>query len=159
MRKCMNCKVHSFHVLCSPYSMDVMTIPQGTGSGFVWDAEGHVVTNYHVVRSANALKVTLYDSSSVSATVVGSDETKDIAVLKLDLPADKAKSLKKVSVGKSSALAVGQKVFAIGNPFGLDHTLTQVRLCIAVLAAHMHAGSASGMRWSGVRCDRQTRDM
>lgn len=146
-------------MLCSPYSMDVMTIPQGTGSGFVWDAEGHVVTNYHVVRSANALKVTLYDSSSVSATVVGSDETKDIAVLKLDLPADKAKSLKKVSVGKSSALAVGQKVFAIGNPFGLDHTLTQVRLCIAVLAAHMHAGSASGMRWSGVRCDRQTRDM
>ena len=109
---------------CSPYSMDVTTMPRGSGSGFVWDDKGHVVTNFHVVRGASAIKVTLYDSSSVSAKVVGADENKDIAVLKLDLSDAKARELKKVVLGRSTGLAVGQSVFAIGNPFGLDHTLT-----------------------------------
>jgi S1-C subfamily serine protease len=107
--------------------MDVTTIPQGSGSGFIWDDQGHVVTNYHVIRSASALKVTLFDTSSCSAKVVGFDESKDIAVLKLDIPEKQAKALEKVSLGRSTGLAVGQRVFAIGNPFGLDHTLTSVR--------------------------------
>jgi S1-C subfamily serine protease len=107
--------------------MDVTTIPQGTGSGFIWDDKGHVVTNYHVVRGANAIRVTLFDSTSCSATIVGADENKDIAVLKLEVPDRQAAALRKVMVGRSTGLAVGQKVFAIGNPFGLDHTLTSVR--------------------------------
>jgi S1-C subfamily serine protease len=112
--------------------MDVTTIPQGTGSGFIWDNAGHVVTNFHVIKNASALKVTLYDSSSWPAKVVGYDETKDIAVLKLDMPDAEAKKLDKVSLGRSTGLAVGQKVFAIGNPFGLDHTLTSVRCAFSV---------------------------
>lgn len=112
---------------CSPFSMDVTTIPQGTGSGFIWDDRGHVVTNYHVVKGASGIKVTLIDSTSCSASIVGIDETKDIAVLKLDLPERQARRLQTVELGRSAALAVGQRVFAIGNPFGLDHTLTSVR--------------------------------
>jgi hypothetical protein len=107
--------------------MDVTMIPQGTGSGFVWDDKGHVVTNYHVVKGSSALKVTLYDSTSCSAKIVGVDENKDIAVLKLDIPDAQARKLRKVELGRSTGLFVGQKVFAIGNPFGLDHTLTSVR--------------------------------
>lgn len=101
-------------------------IPQGTGSGFVWDDQGHVITNFHVVKGASALKVTLYDSTSCSAKVVGVDENKDIAVLQLDIDKPRAKALRKVELGRSTGLFVGQKVFAIGNPFGLDHTLTSV---------------------------------
>jgi S1-C subfamily serine protease len=102
-------------------SDDFFKIPQGTGSGFLWDNEGHVVTNYHVIRGAQAVVVTLADNSPWDARLVGFDELKDLAVLKIDAPQE---LLVKIAIGKSSDLQVGQKVFAIGNPFGLDHTLT-----------------------------------
>lgn len=103
------------------FTLDVLEVPQGSGSGFVWDNDGHVVTNYHVIRGASDLKVTLADQSTYDAKVVGFDQDKDVAVLRVDAPKDK---LRPIPVGVSADLLVGQKVFAIGNPFGLDHTLT-----------------------------------
>jgi len=104
----------------SPY-MDEQAIPQGTGSGFVWDRQGHIVTNFHVVQGGNAFLVTLGDQTQLEASLIGSDPTKDIAVLRVDKSHDK---LVPVRVAKFEALQVGQKTIAIGNPFGLDHTLT-----------------------------------
>ena len=104
----------------SPY-MDEQAIPQGTGSGFVWDKKGHIVTNFHVVQGGNAFLVTLGDQTQLEATLVGADATKDIAVLRVEKSRD---SLVPVKTGKLEALQVGQKTIAIGNPFGLDHTLT-----------------------------------
>ncbi|KAI5079336.1 hypothetical protein GOP47_0004815 [Adiantum capillus-veneris] len=103
------------------FTLDVMEVPQGSGSGFLWDKKGHVVTNYHVIRGASDLRVTLGDQSVYEADVVGYDEDKDVAVLHIDVSKDK---LRPIPVGTSSNLLVGQKVYAIGNPFGLDHTLT-----------------------------------
>ncbi|KAK9067288.1 hypothetical protein SSX86_014614 [Deinandra increscens subsp. villosa] len=103
------------------FTLDVLEVPQGSGSGFVWDKKGHVVTNYHVIRGASDLRVTLADQSTYDAKVVGFDQDKDVAVLRIDAPTDK---LRPIPVGVSADLLVGQKVFAIGNPFGLDHTLT-----------------------------------
>jgi S1-C subfamily serine protease len=94
---------------------------QGTGSGFVWDTDGHVVTNFHVIQEARAIRVTLHDNSVWDARLVGVDPDKDLAVLKIDASSD---LLKPIPVGESGPLLVGQKVFAIGNPFGLDQTLT-----------------------------------
>ncbi|KAG8366868.1 hypothetical protein BUALT_Bualt16G0012700 [Buddleja alternifolia] len=96
-------------------------MPQGSGSGFVWDTQGHIVTNYHVIRAASDLKVTLADQSTYDAKIVGFDQDKDVAVLLIDGPKDK---LRPIPIGVSADLLVGQKVYAIGNPFGLDHTLT-----------------------------------
>ncbi|MEQ9323607.1 MAG: trypsin-like peptidase domain-containing protein [Polyangiaceae bacterium] len=96
-------------------------LPSGTGSGFVWDDEGHVVTNYHVIRGASGARVTLGDRSTWDAKLVGRAVEKDLAVLKIDAPASK---LKPLSVASSGNLLVGQHVFAIGNPFGLDQTLS-----------------------------------
>ena len=105
-------------------SMNVFEIPQGAGSGFVWDDRGHVVTNFHVIqgieRSGRA-EVMLSDSSSWEAELVGGAADKDLAVLRIDAP---VRTLQPLLVGTSADLRVGQKVFAIGNPFGLDHTLT-----------------------------------
>lgn len=103
------------------FTLDVMEVPQGSGSGFLWDKKGHVVTNYHVIRGASDLRVTLGDQSVYEADIVGYDEDKDVAVLHIDAPKDKVRP---IPVGTSSDLLVGQKVYAIGNPFGLDHTLT-----------------------------------
>ncbi|KAL2500050.1 Protease Do-like 1 [Abeliophyllum distichum] len=103
------------------FTLDVLEVPQGSGSGFVWDAQGHIVTNYHVIRGASDLKVTLGDQSTYDAKVVGFDQDKDVAVLRIDAPKDK---LRPIPIGVSADLLVGQKVYAIGNPFGLDHTLT-----------------------------------
>ena len=103
------------------FRLNVMKIPQGTGSGFIWDTDGHVVTNFHVIQNADAVEVTLSDQSTWKARVVGAEPDKDLAVLKINAPANK---LTPISVGTSNDLQVGQKVFAIGNPFGLDHTLT-----------------------------------
>jgi S1-C subfamily serine protease len=105
----------------SPY-MDEMAVPQGAGSGFVWDRAGHVVTNFHVVQGGDAFLVTLKDQTQLEARLVGVDPAKDIAVLKLKNP--EAAALTPVRLGSSDALQVGQKTIAIGNPFGLDHTLT-----------------------------------
>jgi len=101
--------------------LDVEEVPQGTGSGFLWDREGHVVTNYHVIQGASAARVTLHDQSVWPATLVGAAPDQDLAVLRIRAPAEK---LQPVLVGTSRDLQVGQKVFAIGNPFGLDFTLT-----------------------------------
>ncbi|KAJ1264149.1 hypothetical protein BS78_09G240700 [Paspalum vaginatum] len=103
------------------FTLDVLEVPQGSGSGFVWDKSGHIVTNFHVIRGASDLRVTLADQSVYEAQVVGFDQDKDVAVLSIKAPKDK---LRPIPVGVSADLLVGQKVFAIGNPFGLDHTLT-----------------------------------
>jgi S1-C subfamily serine protease len=100
---------------------EIQEVPQGAGSGFVWDAQGHVVTNYHVIRGASAARVSLHDRSEWPATLVGLAPDQDLAVLRIRAPASK---LVPILVGTSRDLQVGQKVFAIGNPFGLDFTLT-----------------------------------
>lgn len=96
-------------------------MPVGAGSGFIWDTEGHVVTNYHVIRNASGAKITLANQHSYDAELRGYDADKDIAVLKIKAP---KRELVPISVGTSSNLMVGQSTYAIGNPFGLDHTLT-----------------------------------
>jgi S1-C subfamily serine protease len=104
-----------------PFSFNVEAIPQGTGSGFLWDRDGHVVTNFHVIYGAAELRVRLADHSEWPARAIGYEPDKDLAVLKIDAPQDRLKSL---PIGASGDLLVGQKVFAIGNPFGFDQTLT-----------------------------------
>jgi S1-C subfamily serine protease len=96
-------------------------VPAGSGSGFIWDDRGHIVTNFHVIENASALTVTLSDHSSYEAEIVGAEPSKDIAVLRIKVPSSK---LRPVRAGSSASLQVGQKVVAIGNPFGLDQTLT-----------------------------------
>ena len=103
------------------FSLNVYEIPQGTGSGFIWDKSGRIVTNYHVISDASRLEVTLADRSSWKAVLVGAAPDRDLAVLQISAPADK---LRPIVIGESKDLLVGQKVFAIGNPFGLDQTLT-----------------------------------
>ncbi len=96
-------------------------VPQGTGSGFVWDDTGHVVTNLHVLQGATAAQVVLHDQSTYRAALVGFSRQHDLAVLRIDIPAD---GLRPVRIGRSDTLRVGQSIFAIGNPFGLSATLT-----------------------------------
>jgi len=123
------------------FSTNIFEVPIGSGSGFVWDEQGHIVTNFHVVRNVKTANVailtqvkeskpTKFNTSSgvvdfkrkvYLAKVVGIDPDKDIAVLKVDAPVE---DLYPISVGKSQGLKVGQSAYAIGNPFGLDHTLT-----------------------------------
>lgn len=103
------------------FNLNVYEIPQGTGSGFIWDTQGRVVTNYHVISDANRLEVTLADHSTWKAVLVGAAPDRDIAVLQISAPKSK---LFPIPIGESDALQVGQSVFAIGNPFGLDQTLT-----------------------------------
>jgi len=121
------------------FTLSLTEQPQGAGSGIIWDDEGHVVTNYHVIRNANELKVqfSLQNNrgpnskgkindvlDACDAVVVGFDDDKDIAVLKLMDESCYTNKARALPIGSSSSLQVGQKVFAIGNPFGLDHTLT-----------------------------------
>jgi S1-C subfamily serine protease len=103
------------------FTLNQYQIPQGTGSGFVWDTSGNIITNFHVIQNANAAQVTLADQSSWKAQLVGVAPDKDLAVLRIDAP---AKRLHPIPIGTSKDLQVGQSVFAIGNPFGLDQTLT-----------------------------------
>jgi S1-C subfamily serine protease len=103
------------------WSLDLFEVPQGSGSGFVWNKQGHIVTNFHVVYGASSIKVTLADRSEYKAALIGADPDHDLAVLQIQAPDD---ALSPVTVGTSHDLRVGQKVLAIGNPFGLDHTLT-----------------------------------
>ena len=103
------------------WTRDISEIPSGTGSGFLWDKYGHVITNYHVVEENKTARVRLNDKKSYTARVIGKSKRHDIAVLKLD----GVKNLPRpIQPGSSKSLIVGQKVYAIGNPFGLDHTLT-----------------------------------
>jgi len=109
------------------WTLTPFDIPVGTGSGFVWDDRGYVVTNFHVIldeaRRETAQQFVFLDGSTtpIQARIVGEDPEHDIAVLKIEPPEGK---LQAIPVGTSKDLQVGQKVFAIGNPFGLDHTLT-----------------------------------
>jgi S1-C subfamily serine protease len=103
------------------FTLNVLEIPRGTGSGFVWDRDGHIVTNAHVIAGGNAFSVTFSDGTSYDAKLVGQDPTKDLAVLRIEAPRG---GLVPVVTGTSQNLVVGQKVLAIGNPFGLDQSLT-----------------------------------
>ena len=100
---------------------NVGQVPRGTGTGFVWDDRGHVVTNFHVIQEASGARVTLADQSSWDAQLVGVFPDRDLAVLRIEAPKDK---LPPIAIGTSRELQVGQRVLAIGNPFGLDQTLT-----------------------------------
>lgn len=104
-----------------PFTRRIYKSQKGMGSGFVWDKDGHVVTNYHVLEGASEARVTLWDQNTYRAVLVGKDKLKDLAVLKIQAS---EKELHPVPIGKSADLKVGQKVYAIGNPFGLDGTLT-----------------------------------
>jgi S1-C subfamily serine protease len=103
------------------WSRNVFSIPRGAGSGFVWDNDGHVVTNSHVIRGAAEAKVRLNDGRDYSARLVGASPAHEIAVLRIRVPERQPPAL---PIGLSADLKVGQKVFAIGNPFGLDWSLT-----------------------------------
>jgi len=103
------------------FSFSVIEIPQGTGSGFLWDSKGHVVTNFHVIYEADEIEVKLMDGKRYDAIIVGVDPDHDLAVLQIN-PANL--NISPLMIGSSSDLRVGQKVLAIGNPFGLDSTLT-----------------------------------
>jgi S1-C subfamily serine protease len=102
------------------WSRNIFTLPRGTGSGFVWDDRGHVVTNYHVIAGASEARIRLSDGKEYSASLVGASPMHDLAVLKI------GSGFKRLPlpIGTSNNLKVGQKVYAIGNPFGLDWTLT-----------------------------------
>ena len=104
------------------WTRNVFSVPRGSGSGFIWDEAGHVVTNHHVIDGASEATVKLADGSSYKARLVGTSPRHDIAVLRIDTGFRKPEP---VPVGSSHDLRVGQKVFAIGNPFGLDWTLTR----------------------------------
>ena len=103
------------------FSMNVQQVARGTGTGFVWDDGGHIVTNYHVIQGGTAARVTLADQSSFDAELVGAFADRDLAVLRIKAPKEK---LPPLAIGNSRELIVGQRVYAIGNPFGLDQTLT-----------------------------------
>jgi S1-C subfamily serine protease len=105
----------------TPFSLNVQQDERGLGSGFVWDSDGHIVTNYHVVHGANLARVVFHDGSSYDTREIATYPDKDIAVLHINAP--KAK-LVPILVGSSHDLQVGQSTFAIGNPFGLDQSLT-----------------------------------
>jgi S1-C subfamily serine protease len=113
--------INSIEIRRGFFNLNVYEIPSGTGSGFIWDLEGRIVTNFHVVEDASRVEVTLTDNSTWKAILVGVAPDKDLAVLQISAPAER---LQPITVGDSGSLQVGQKVFAIGNPFGLDQTLT-----------------------------------
>ncbi|WP_456453141.1 S1C family serine protease [Hydrogenimonas sp.] len=104
-----------------PWTRSVFNVPRGTGSGFVWDELGHIVTNYHVIEGASEARVRLSDGRDYPAVLVGASRGHDLAVLRINVP---IKRPQPVMIGTSHDLKVGQKTFAIGNPFGLDWTLT-----------------------------------
>jgi S1-C subfamily serine protease len=113
--------IRNVQVVYNPWVRDTTEVQQGTGSGFVWDRSGHIVTNFHVVRGGERFIVTFADGESYDAKFIGGDANKDLAVLQVDTP---PAELNPVERGDSDQLLVGQKVLAIGNPFGLDQTLT-----------------------------------
>ena len=103
------------------WTMSVVEVPRGSGSGFIWDREGHIVTNYHVIQGAESAEVLFSDHSAYTATLVGISPDHDLALVKVKAPLE---ILIPLPVGTSHDLQVGQKTFAIGSPFGLDKTLT-----------------------------------
>ena len=125
------------------FTMSVYERPRGTGSGFIWDDQGRILTNFHVIVDASRVEVTLADGSKWKASLVGAAPDKDLAVLQIDAPREK---LKPIAVGGSMNLKVGQTVYAIGNPFGLDTTMTSG----IVSALNREIQSLSGRMIQGV---------
>jgi S1-C subfamily serine protease len=115
------CYITTTNLRSDFFRRNVTEVPRGSGSGFVWDNAGHIITNYHVIQGADRATVTLSDGSTFQARAVGVAPEKDLAVLKIYAP---RKKLQAIPLGNSSDLKVGQSVYAIGNPFGLDQTLT-----------------------------------
>lgn len=105
----------------SNYSLNPQEVPQGSGTGFIWNKEGYIVTNFHVVQQAERVTVTMHNGTTYDAIPIGADPDKDLAVVKIDASGIE---LHPVIPGDSSLLEVGRKVIAIGNPFGLDNTMT-----------------------------------
>ena len=103
------------------FTLNLYQIPEGTGSGFIWDHNGNIITNFHVIQNADVAQVTLGDQTTWKARRVGVAPDKDLAVLRIDAPTNR---LQPIPIGTSKDLQVGQSVFAIGNPFGLDQSLT-----------------------------------
>ena len=103
------------------WSLNTFEVPQGSGSGFIWSNQGHIVTNFHVVYQADTIQIVLDDQSTHKAKVIGVDPDHDLAVLQIT---NQMKKFVPITLGNSTNLRVGQRVLAIGNPFGLDHTLT-----------------------------------
>ena len=108
-------------IVRSFYSLNPQAVPQGNGSGFIWSEDGYIVTNFHVIQQADSVTVTLQDGSTHAARLQGVDPDKDLAVLKIDVD---GLELTPIEAGDSSLLEVGRKVIAIGDPFGLDTTMT-----------------------------------
>ncbi|SER33057.1 serine protease, S1-C subfamily, contains C-terminal PDZ domain [Nitrosomonas sp. Nm51] len=103
------------------WTRNIFSVPSGTGSGFIWDDHGHIITNYHVIKGASEAMIRLVDGRDYKAVLVGASPAHDIAVLRIGIGFQRPSP---VPLGTSNDLKVGQKVFAIGNPFGLDWTLT-----------------------------------
>jgi len=103
------------------WTRDITRIPQGTGSGFIWDKHGHVITNYHVLQGASEIRIRMSDQRIFNAVMVGASPDHDLAVLRISLVPNMPSPL---PIGSSHDLKVGQMTYAIGNPFGLDQTLT-----------------------------------
>lgn len=129
------------------WTKNTMEIPSGTGSGFVWSKQGHIITNYHVIKGANRAQVTLSDQSTWDAVLVGAAPEKDLAVLRIEAP---AAELVPIPRGTSRNLRVGQSVYAIGNPFGLDHTLTTG--IVSALGREIKSDSGTPIR-DVIQCD------
>ncbi len=115
------------------------------GSGFVWDTQGHIVTNNHVVEGADKIMVTFYDGSAVPAEVTGTDPDSDLAVIKVDVPADQ---LQPVQVADSTQVKVGELAIAIGNPFGLQGTMTMGIVSALGRTLPTESGTAQGQYYS-----------
>jgi S1-C subfamily serine protease len=115
------CYITTTNLRTDIFRQNVSEVPRGSGSGFVWNNNGHIITNYHVIQGADRATVTLSDGSTYQAKAVGVAPEKDLAVLKIDAPRN---ILSPIPLGSSHDLKVGQSVYAIGNPFGLDQTLT-----------------------------------
>lgn len=130
--------VESLTLRRDPAHFNVLEIPAGMGSGFVWDIQGHIVTNLHVIRGAQEARVLLRDGSAWRARVMGTDPANDVAVLMIDAPIE---SLVPITVDPRVLLQVGQTVLAIGNPFGFDHTLTVG--VISALGRELHTESGA----------------
>lgn len=105
----------------NPWTRDITRIPRGTGSGFVWDRNGHIITNFHVLQGASEIQIQLSDQRTFKAFLIGASPDHDIAVLRIPIV---PKMPEPLSIGTSHDLQVGQITYAIGNPFGLDQTLT-----------------------------------
>ena len=115
--------IHNLAYVSDFFAMNVTEVQRGTGSGFIWDNTGHIVTNFHVVQKADRIAVSMSDGKDYPAKVVGVEPRKDIAVLKIQKQLKFPKPINQ-TLTDSSTIKVGQKAIAIGNPFGLDHTLT-----------------------------------